>query len=104
LFDWHAMFMGQSVETLHATHAPDEEHTGVGPVHMGAHAPPLCPQAMGVVPGWQVPPMQQPVLQSDPPGQLVEHTPALQALLRSQSASVTQPQTPPARQAVPFKT
>jgi len=71
--------MGQSVAVVHCTQVPEIEHLGVGGMHMGAQALPPEPQAIGVSPGWQVPPLQHPPLQSDDGLQLVVHTPPLHA-------------------------
>ena len=55
----HAWPGEQSLATLQAMHAPEEEQIGVMTPH-GVHAPPLCPQALVPSPGWHVPPPQHP--------------------------------------------
>jgi len=60
------------------------------------HMPPGGPQTPGLVPGIQVPPLQQALLHGDATLQFGAHSPALHAVPEGQSASVAHPQVPPA--------
>jgi hypothetical protein len=95
-----AWLTGQSAEVTHGPHVPVTVHE---PASHGEQAPPVSPQAVDVVPGWQTVPSQQPPLQVRLPVQLEEHVPEdPQALPLEQSSSLTQPHLPLVRHAEPF--
>src|SRR5579871_1884927 len=87
---WQAMFTGHC-EAVVQEHLPEVQV----PDPQLVQAPPPVPHAALVVPGAQVPPLQQPPLQGELVEHVVEQVPPLHADPVGQSASVRHPQTPP---------
>jgi hypothetical protein len=93
----HAWFAGHWLESVQPQ-VPPARQTSVAPPAVQSVQAPLLPQALGAVPVWQSPPLQQPVAQGSVPLQEVVQRWLVASQLplpAGQSAMALQPQNPP---------